>query len=163
MYILNFFDILGCEYCGKWFSTKQNLSVHVRDIHANSGQPISCSLCGKTCKSVSALRMHKRRYCLMQENILMQWAKIHFLIKKNLIFQICSAHTASKSSLEKTILETIFGMFMKTLEKYSAAPSVEKTVKVKVLYECIIEFIINYHIKCQVIQIYMSLFNSMIL
>ncbi|XP_023321928.1 modifier of mdg4 isoform X4 [Eurytemora carolleeae] len=62
----------GCEYCGKWFSTKQNLSVHVRDIHANSGQPISCSLCGKTCKSVSALRMHKRRYCLMQENILMQ-------------------------------------------------------------------------------------------
>ena len=73
MYILKLFsDILGCEYCGKWFSTKQNLSIHVRDIHANSGQPISCSLCGKTCKSVSALRMHKRRYCLMQENTLMQ-------------------------------------------------------------------------------------------
>ena len=54
-------------------------------------------------------------------------------------------------------------MFMKTLEKYSAAPSVEKPVKVKVLYECIIEFIINYHINRQIIQIYMLLFNSTIL
>ena len=53
--------------CGKWFSTKQNLNVHVRDIHSTPSQGVQCKYCAKVCKSLSALRMHMRRYCPMSE------------------------------------------------------------------------------------------------
>jgi len=53
---------LYCSICYKWFSRKDNLRNHVRDIHENAGKLFACPLCSKTCKSESALRMHKGIY-----------------------------------------------------------------------------------------------------
>ena len=34
------------------------MRTHLRDIHENKGKQFYCQLCAKSCKSVSALKMH---------------------------------------------------------------------------------------------------------
>ena len=50
-----------CPYCGKIFSRKDAVKLHVRDIHENDGHPQQCDLCDFTSKSLSTLRSHKSR------------------------------------------------------------------------------------------------------
>lgn len=50
-----------CPYCGKTFSRKDAVKLHVRDIHENDGQLQACDLCDYSSKSLSTLRSHKSR------------------------------------------------------------------------------------------------------
>ena len=56
------YNQLDCHYCGKQFSRKDALNVHVRDIHENYGMTFNCDLCAKSCKSLQALKMHKSNH-----------------------------------------------------------------------------------------------------
>jgi len=47
-----------CPICGKQFSRRDAMRTHLRDIHENKGKQFYCQLCAKSCKSVSALKMH---------------------------------------------------------------------------------------------------------
>ena len=56
------FEDLSCPYCGRQYSRKDALKVHIRDIHENQGKVFYCEICNKQCKTKSALNMHKSSY-----------------------------------------------------------------------------------------------------
>ena len=56
------FEDLSCPYCGRHYSRKDALKVHIRDIHENQGKVFYCEICNKQCKTKSALNMHKSSY-----------------------------------------------------------------------------------------------------
>ncbi|XP_049819902.1 protein tramtrack, beta isoform isoform X2 [Aethina tumida] len=47
-----------CPYCCRKFVNRYNLKVHVRDKHESSPQILDCSICGKTMRNQSCLRVH---------------------------------------------------------------------------------------------------------
>ncbi|KAL9890560.1 uncharacterized protein ACN427_009480 isoform 1-T1 [Glossina fuscipes fuscipes] len=48
----------SCEFCGRMYSTKQALEVHIRAIHIKSGFP--CTICGKIFPVKKSLEIHTR-------------------------------------------------------------------------------------------------------
>ena len=56
------YEDLSCPYCGRHYSRKDALNVHIRDIHENKGKVFYCEICNKQCKTKSALNMHKSSY-----------------------------------------------------------------------------------------------------
>uniref|UniRef100_A0A1B0G6T1 Uncharacterized protein n=1 Tax=Glossina morsitans morsitans TaxID=37546 RepID=A0A1B0G6T1_GLOMM len=48
----------SCEFCGRMYSTKQALEVHIRAIHIKSG--FSCTICGKIFPVKKSLEIHMR-------------------------------------------------------------------------------------------------------
>jgi len=53
---------LICQPCGKYFSRRDALLIHIRDIHENAGKIFVCTLCSKSCKSLQALKMHTSKF-----------------------------------------------------------------------------------------------------
>ena len=53
---------LSCPLCAKQYSRRDALNTHIRDIHENAGKTFFCELCNKSCKSVSALKMHMSNF-----------------------------------------------------------------------------------------------------
>ena len=59
------FSIVGqleCWTCGKSFSRRDALNVHMRDIHQNAGKIFFCDICNKSSKTLQALKMHMSKY-----------------------------------------------------------------------------------------------------
>ncbi|XP_011502102.1 PREDICTED: zinc finger protein 846-like [Ceratosolen solmsi marchali] len=48
-----------CEYCGKKFKVKCDLTSHIRFQHFRT--PTVCDVCGKICSNSNALRVHQKR------------------------------------------------------------------------------------------------------
>ncbi|KAF4521401.1 hypothetical protein B566_EDAN016984 [Ephemera danica] len=48
----------NCNYCQKKYNRHQNLLRHVRNIHGEHSNPVTCMNCGKTYKNQSTLREH---------------------------------------------------------------------------------------------------------
>lgn len=49
----------GCEYCGKKFRVKVDLTSHIRFQHFTN--PIVCDVCGKVCSNSNSLHVHQKR------------------------------------------------------------------------------------------------------
>ena len=49
-----------CEHCGAQFKTKTNYQNHVRNVHVRC--PMTCHICGQSCKNARSLQEHKRRH-----------------------------------------------------------------------------------------------------
>ncbi|CAH0546645.1 unnamed protein product [Brassicogethes aeneus] len=47
-----------CPYCCRKFVNRYNLKVHVRDKHEDNSTDLDCSICGKTMRNQSCLRVH---------------------------------------------------------------------------------------------------------
>ncbi|TRY62792.1 hypothetical protein TCAL_12062, partial [Tigriopus californicus] len=51
-----------CEQCGKEFSQKQTLRIHIKRVHQGISVSHPCKDCGKTMASQSSLYKHKRKF-----------------------------------------------------------------------------------------------------
>ncbi|XP_058976042.1 zinc finger protein 287 isoform X7 [Musca domestica] len=49
-----------CNYCGKWYATRQHMLAHVYNMHTAADIEHRCDLCGFCASSPSALYQHKR-------------------------------------------------------------------------------------------------------
>ncbi|XP_049863492.1 protein bric-a-brac 1-like isoform X2 [Schistocerca gregaria] len=52
---------IRCPLCGRLFTYRWNLTIHMRDAHTQQG-PFTCKECGRVVKNKSCLRMHVYRY-----------------------------------------------------------------------------------------------------
>ncbi|KAF4521380.1 hypothetical protein B566_EDAN006969 [Ephemera danica] len=50
-----------CNLCGKYFSFKCGLSLHLRNIHGDLSKPAQCTVCLQYCKNSHALTLHMYR------------------------------------------------------------------------------------------------------
>jgi len=73
-----YFNVVGdlaCPVCGKQYSRRDALNTHIRDIHENAGKTFYCDICSKSCKSVSALKMHMSNFHRPNKTPILGWGK----------------------------------------------------------------------------------------
>ena len=54
-------QVFDCEECNKCFNTEEKVCRHKKDVHNNDPQ-FQCKVCGKICRTSSALSSHERRH-----------------------------------------------------------------------------------------------------
>lgn len=50
-----------CHICSKWVSGHQNLKIHVKTMHSEQKEPVTCDICNQNYPNERAMASHKRR------------------------------------------------------------------------------------------------------
>ncbi|XP_055625545.1 transcription factor grauzone-like [Toxorhynchites rutilus septentrionalis] len=58
---INPIERIQCHICSKWVNGKPNLKIHVKTVHSEENQTVTCDVCNQIYPNIRALSSHKRR------------------------------------------------------------------------------------------------------